>query len=529
MRSPRKAILERIHQLCDDSDRFVDAACRVRVFRRGANGNAAPAELLSIGYGGVYDRFAARYSTEHKPKRVLDLKIHQGQLPLIQQIGSAKRRILCLGSPGGGKSMGIITVAVILCLRRANSIGGIIAPTRQRLDIVWRKFLELVEPAGLIGHPDDISPSKREIKLINGTVVQFRAAARRSAGTGSPIAGHDWHWACEDEQQDIDDDSIREVDARGRITATYQVFSSATNEARHEFQMRLREYEKNPEKAVLRFSGPDNCFTPLEHWEALRRNWSPEEYDRYINCIDVPREGRVYPQFSYQDHTQPLPTPSNDPRLPRDITAEITAAKFRVPYAYVVGWDPGVVASASVILKCYSNPGTGKDERQWFVLDEVTTRDATTEWHAKDLAQWFARRGIPLDQVLVLGDPHEDKQTDRSDYLVMQAAGFTCKRSNAGIKIERKHRLAMLNALLRDAGRRIRLRLVASPAGPPQAGKLAECLGHLMYLPSGEIDFRHKTYLNLAHWGDALGYALFPFEQFRGSYKPHGTGATHGA
>jgi hypothetical protein len=281
--------------------------------------------------------------------------------------------------------------------------------------------------------------------------------------------------------------------------------------------MRLAEYEKSPSKKVLRFSGPENCFTPLEHWEALRRDWSPEDYDRYINCKDIPREGRVYPQFSYGDHTQPLPSL-------KDCTVEVTTKRYQIPFSWIVGWDPGQVTSASIILKCYAH---SKDERHWYVVDEVTTRDASTEWHARDLANWFAKRSVSLDEVLVLGDPHENKDTDKSDYIAMAAAGFHVKRSNSGFQIERKHRISMVNALLRDASKRKRLFLAAGPEGPPKAAKVAECLGHLMYTKNGDIDFKGKTIANMAHWGDALGYALFPFEQLRGAYKPHPNRVQH--
>jgi hypothetical protein len=78
----------------------------------------------------------------------------------------------------------------------------------------------------------------------------------------------------------------------------------------------------------------------------------------------------------------------------------------------------------------------------------------------------------------------------------------------------------MTNALLCDATGRRRLFLCPSPAGPPQAAKTAEGFGGLMYTHLGEIDYRHKTYLNLAHWPEAVGYAVYAWEQFRGAARP---------
>lgn len=476
------------------------------MYKRGPDGQPLADELLDETFGGIYDSLSLSVVGPLPHGAWPEVSIHEGQLPLFRAIGSKARRVLGLGSPGGGKSLGIAKVGQCLAAERPNSLGGFVAPTRDRLDILWTKFLALVEPIGWV---KEIRNGDMEILLWNGTLCQFKAAKKQSAATGSPIAGKDWHWCVEDEQQHISDDDLREVDARGRINKFYQVFSSATNEPLHEFQMRVQEYEANPEKKVIRFRGLENCWTPLEHWEALKRNWSADDYARIIDCLDVPREGRVYPQFTYAECTAPIPASTTD------VTEWITEQAFRQAFKYVVGFDPGVICTASVILKAY---GT-RQERKWFVLDEVTTRDASTEWHALDLKKWFDARGISLDDVLVLGDPHVNKEADRSDFISMKAGGFASARpSNGGNQISRRHRLSMVNALLRDAAKRRRLFLAASESGPAKAYKTAESLGHLMYTATGDIDTKHKTAANIAHWSDALGIGLYPFEKMRGAY-----------
>lgn len=418
------------------------------------------------------------------------------------------RSVVNIGPQGGGKTEGIVSIAVALSARRHNAIGGMVAPVADGLQILWRKYLERVEPLGWVR---SVSEKLKEIRLRNGTRLQFKAAKKQARDSKSPIAGLDWHWAIVDEECYIDDDGMREVDARGRTNAKYQVFSSGTNESIHQWQMRLQRYEADPRSTIVRYSGPANAFTPMAHWESLRARWSPEDYERYINCKEVPREGRVFPRFSYAESKAALP-------LTGDITREVTYEKYQAPYDWIVGWDPGIVASASIILKAYR--GVGPGERNWFAVDEVTTRDGTTEFHARDLLKWFHSRGIPQDRVLVIGDPHENKDTDRSDYIQMRAAGFTAKPSNGGQQIEIRHRVAMTNALLQDATGRRRMFLVPGSSGAPQANKLAESLGTLMWGQGGLIDYKHKTAANVAHWGEAMGYGLFPFERMRGGYKP---------
>jgi hypothetical protein len=425
--------------------------------------------------------------------------------------------VLGIGPQGGGKTEGNVSVAVLLSAWRCHSLGGMVAPVDSGKQVLWDKYLNRVTSLGwLDGEP---LLKRNEVRLKNGTILQFRSTKKQAKNAKSPIAGLDWHWVVPDEEAYMDDDEMREIDARGRISKRYQIFSSATNEPIHAFQMRLIKYERDPDTLVVRYSGPDNCFTPIEHWEAMKSRLSPEDFDRYVNCKDVPREGRVFPAFEYTASTAKLPPAS------LDITAKLTYDRYKVPYQYVIGWDPGVIASASVVLKAFA--GQGADERNWYVLDEITTRDATTEHHAHDVVKWLLSRGIRLDSVLVLGDPHENKDTDRSDYHQMRAAGLTVARSNQGVQIERKHRISMTNALLKDASGRRRLFLAAGDLGPPRAQKLAECLGQLMYRPNGEIDYEHKTWRNLAHWGDALGYGLFPFEKLRGSYKPRASSDTN--
>lgn len=509
MRSPRKGHIERIRAQCefDESDRFVDIGARVRVYRRGPDGLPAPARWLNTLWGGRYDKLASSYISP--PQNYAELGIHTGQVELIESIGSPHRRILGIGGQGSGKSQGIVTVAVLNALWKPHTVGGVTSPTDKMLTVVWDKFLAIVQPLGwLRPGTDGIRLGDGEMVLVNGSRIQFRSVTKKANDAASPIAGLDWSWAVEDEMSYYNDDACREVDARGRVNPKYQVFSSATNEPIHHFQMRVQEFEESAQKKVIRFAATDNPWVSLEYWDAMKAQWSEEDYDRYVRCLEVPRKGRVYPQFSYKESKAELPRTG-------DVTGAVTAEKYGRHYDYIIGWDPGVTTTASVILKAFAD-GT---ERKWFALDEVTTNDASSEWHAADLLKWCQKRGISIDRVLVIGDPSVNKETDRSDYIQLQNAGFTCKRSNGGTLIERRHRLSMMNALLRDATGKRRLFLAQSPLGPPQAGSLAKSLGGLMYLPNGEVDFRHKSANNLAHWSDAVGYGIFPFEKFRGSYS----------
>lgn len=523
MRSPRKVFAERIRQLGDESKRFVDMTARVQVYRRGADGLPYAAERLPEIYGGVWDTWARRYD---RIGVALDLSVHPGQVRLLQAFDDpTRRRTLALGSQGGGKTEGVVTTAVLLALWHAGKTGGVVAPTRPRIKVVWRKFLKAIPPHWV----REIRPGDGEIILTNGSLVQFFAAKKQAKNAGSPFAGNDWHWAVEEEQQDMDDDACEEVDARGRINPDFKVFSSATNEPYGSFQRRVKEYESNPSRKVVRFTGPENVFTPLAHWENLRVNWDAESYQRKILCEDVPLDGRVYPAFRMAENVRPAPPPSAVGRSV-DITPSVTNAVYQRPYQYVVGVDFGVRVCASVILQCYRAPGDTADvpkDRQWWIVDEVITEHKTPDWHASQLLEWFG--GSARNFIAITGQDSNSRDPDKSDFVLFRERGINLTRATYAKRIAVTHRIAMVNALLHAADGRRRLFVDCDVNGRVKAKKTIDSFEGMRLNASDRPEHFGKGTKggeDLTHYTDALGYALFPFESFRGAPQPIGPGTT---
>ena len=517
MRSPRKIYAERLRIGGDESGRFVDLSARVRVFRRDARG-ASPAELLPDVYGGIWDSWSRTYvSIGAKPH---EFGVHPGQVRLLDSFDAPGiRRTLALGSQGGGKTEGVIVCAALLALWHAGRTGGVVAPTRARVKVVWRKFLKTL-PAHWIR---EVRPGDQEIILVNGSLIQFFAGKKQGKHTGSPLAGNDWFWAVEDEQQDIDDDTLEEVDARGRVNPGYQVFSSATNEPYGHFQRRLKEYGSNPSRRVVKFTGPDNAFVDPAHWQNLRENWDPDSFRRKILCEELPVDGRVYPAFTIADSVRAAP-PIPQVGMSPDVTWKITQEKFGTPYQYIVGVDFGMRVTASVILKAYRPQGAAMwapTERQWFVLDEVVTEHRTTDWHANTLLYWFEQRGCgPESFVCFTGQDSNSTNPERSDFVLFKRRQINIMRASYAKRLAVPHRYSMVNALLHAADGKRRLFVDCDASGRAKAKKVIDSFEALRLNSSDRAETYGKGTKggeDLTHYTDALGYALFPFESFRGN------------
>jgi hypothetical protein len=428
-------------------------------------------------------------------------------VPLLTFDDPGIARVLALGSPGGGKTFAIIRKALLLALDRPNSIGGVVAPTNDRRQIVWRDLVELLEPMGWI---ESVAETKKEITLANRTTFQVLAAKRASVQYGNPLQGRSWDWCCVDESQNVDDDSQTEIDTRGRRAGTaYRVYETATNAQVPAFRVRLERYKANPLHKILRYSGQENPWTALDYWERLRGLMSERDYREKILAEDVAPDLLVYPRFVYGTR-EAAGTVRPRPRTP-SITEQITAAKYGAPRKYVVAQDFGVLVTASIFLRAWPGPRPG--EVLWWAVDEITSWAGTTaDLHARKLLQRYS----PEDMVVVC-DPHiNSKDTDKSDYNLFRAEGLEVHPATHG-KISKKHRISMLNALLEDAhGVRRFFVDCDEQQRRPACQKLVESFLSMQYDSNGESEPR-KDYRDMSHWTAAAAYGVFPWERIRGT------------
>ena len=499
-RSELNRLLEKLRKKLRVEDRFADMGAQLRVYRRGKR-RAVKAELLSRVYGGVYDRLHRRYVGP--PTKIEEISCHAGQVPLLTFDEPYVARVLALGAPGGGKTFAIVRRALLNCLDRPNSIGGIVAPTDERRQIVWRDFLELVQPFGWV---EDVRESKKEIVLINRAVVQVLAAKRPSVQAGSPLQGRSWDWCCVDESQNVAPDAQVEIDTRGRRAGTkYVVYEAATNSPVPSFKIRLEQYRAN-EKAhrILRYSGQENPWVDPEYWERLKERMTEREYQELILAQDVAPELLVYGRFNFRENVQPRP------QLGRDVTAQITLEKYGRGYKYIAATDFGALTTTSIILKAYAGKG---GDRIWWAIDEFMSYQTTSDIHARKLLSRYA-----AEDLIVICDPHfNSKDADKSDMHLMVQEGLHVVPAVHG-KIARKHRLSMMNTLFEDARGVRRLFIDCDEkTKTPACPRFAEACMSLQYNEYGEAEKDKKDKNDRTHTPAAVGYGVFPWESFRGA------------
>ncbi len=518
MLSEERLLIERLEELLFVHGRYVDTAFQFRIWRRFGQGknDFKGEELLQTVYGGRYDRLLRTYVPADEetggPLNVAEVACHEGQLPLLLHSNNAHLHVVALGAPGAGKTFAAVRRALRNALDRPNSIGGMVGPTNDRRWILWRDFLELADP---LGYVKEVRQTKKEIILWNGTVIQVLAAGKPSRTKGNPIQGRSWDWCVVDEAQNVDDEAMAEIATRGRRAGSeYRMYETCTNSAQPEFRMRLERYKDDPQATIVKFKGPQNPFVDPKWWERMRGDLSERDYRQLIDVEELAPESLVYNQFSYKDNLRPVPGP-HDPDWV-DVTKVVTLEAYQEPYSWIVGQDFGVLCNASVLLKAFK-PRTpfGFDKEApitWWAVDEITSWEQTAAVHAVMLLDRYPN----VDDLVVVADPHfNTKEADRSDYHQFREAKLKIVPSAHG-KIPVKHRVTMVNSLMKDAQGKRHLFIACDSSRRTNCNKLAAALMGLQYDHTGRPQPPRKDRKDQTHWPDALGYGLFPFEKLRG-------------
>ncbi len=462
----------------------------------------------------------------------------EAQEPLILHRNDGPLWKLIQGSEGAGKT---VTLAMWLILRVLEHVGepvefGLTAPTTNRLNKVKKEVANLWPERWFRFHA-----LTQTYTFHAGPSVQLVSAVQRSEAGGSPIQGDSWEGCGSDELQDHFERE-GDIESRGRSARAgrYKRLCTSTAKDSTEWRNFRGLCEKSPDWQVVRMLGTASPFVDDEHWARLKRSptMTDREYRRRVLALDVGPEKQVY--FSWR-RADDLGRPLNLRAIPpgaRDITAEVMRP-WGPSIGLLVGHDPGVRQHVSVFLKAYRLADQRDEWPRWFVVDEVTSPEATIHAHAHAVLERMRAHRVELldrsgkrrslespralvriDPATVSGDDHPGEDVYamwRSLDLIARAAAYK-PGGNTPITIKRNSRIDMVNTLLcaKAGGPELRRLFVALDAkGDTAAPRLVEAFETMETNEAGKAERDKKDANDRSHWPAALGYALWSVEAKR--------------
>lgn len=503
----RKALSE-IRKLTSSGERHVDLAIKIKAI------DDPDEPVLKI--GGKFDK-VTRSFVDTDADRWVTWEVGKGQLPPIRVRGG---RFVIVGAMGAGKTEVLaICILLLAILFGRNSAVGAVAPTQKRMKILWQKIIKRLPPEWI----SEIRISEGEIELINGCKIQFVAAKIYSKEIGSPIQGYSWVSAGVDEEQDVEEEAMADVMMRGRESPTghYPVISTCTLKDSPVWRTRKHRYENDRNTTLYRMSARANPFVPKTYWDEIEKHLTPRQKRMRVDALDARPERATYPDFDRGDHLRVLPEMGA-----RDITRKITG------YPMIIGHDPGTIVDVSVLLRAFDIRGEASPV--WFVVDELTTHQSTSEQHASDLlcllqGRWrvqFPEADSP--RVIIRADPYGDTETrpHQTVYKEFLRKGMKIvpaqysKNGTGSGTIPKEARIGMVNTLLKNAAGDSRLYIALNDKGSPCAPRLVEALETSERDAAGKAEADKKGKYDVSHWCAALGYALWAYERARIGLTP---------
>ena len=522
----------------EGESRFVDMGIVLRVVRRDEQagrellrGKPRLRVLREHRFGGLLD-------TTARPMRFVGPSL----APVVWYCSEAAEelllhacadRVLVYGAMGAGKTTTMVQWTAIRSLELTGVGGeiGMTAPTNDRSVMIEQAVRDLYPRAWYRWRE-----RSRTFTLANGVSLRLVSTHQQSRAEGSRVQGWNWVRVASDEIQDslhADGD----IEARGRDApgGRFLRFNTATAKDDPEWRTwRDRVLSsRRPDGTFVwgerRMSGPDSPFTHPEYWNDLALTLTPREYQRKVLALDVGPERMVYPTWLRTENVRPIPQIGAV-----DVTSQVLKGYTGHRRASVlVGHDPGSLHDVSVVLKAYRLPG--EPLHVWYVVDELTTSQATTETHVRALLKrlrerwgvhmldWSGRPDPDAEIALVRADPYgnNDARTDRGVYTTFRNHGIDIRPaayqpgSDKPGQIQKSARIDMVSRLLCDASGRRRLFVACDDRRVPAAPRLVEAIERSELDAAGEPETQRKDANDLSHWPCALGYALYSVERVR--------------
>lgn len=556
----------------DESDRFIDMSVTLIVVRKDPEGRSLIAglplmtEVRRHSLGGMLDTWGegndGRPCISGPGRRPAIWHCSEAMEPLILHGDDIPPWILCTGGEGASKTT---SLAMWTYCRALEHVGysdrqvGVIAPTDKRMGRVLEAIHKLWRPEWMVG--GRLKPTDRDglLTFRAGPSVMFVSAHQQSKAEGSRLQGFNFVAGAADEIQDCFDEwpnlysrlrsAVEGIDAK--------VFASCTAKDDTAWRNFKEACSVMAEWLIVRVPGIDSPFVKDIHWTRMRNGAVTfREWQRRALAMDVGPEAAVYHCF---ERTLADGTPGNVRPIPLgavDVTAQVLAGNQPVGdprrIGMLCGHDPGKRQHVTEFLRAYQCPDDmrrGDSRPRWFVVDEVTSTQATIHDHAQAVRdrlreKWrcntLDRKGQPdpdSPQVLVRIDPHT--RAEKSDHpgpdvkTIWKAFGMLCKEAAykpgafTPATIPILSRINMMNTLFAatsTSGPPVRRLFIACDDkgkisaicdGKPCDSKFLAACESMEKNAAGECEAERKDKNDLSHWPCAVGYALWMPEHAR--------------
>ncbi len=474
--------------------------------------------------GGVLDTVAGCFiGPSIKPRRWY---IGERQAEILLRRDPKRSRTLLYSAEGGGKTvlMAMWLIVQVLHLIASGEPGaiGATAPTHERLQTLVKAIGARVPVDSAkrqkVGSWFTYYTEDREFRCASGNhLIQCRSTKKQSDATGSPIQGFTWKASGDDELQDTAENGA-DPDIEARCRGARQSYRMCTATAKDSSNWRTFRDGLSSDWTIERIDFRHTPFIWPEHWERMKRNMSPREYQRRVLAMDVGPERMLYHTWDRAKNLVPVPRIGA-----KDISARVVGA------AALVGHDPGKLFDVSLLLFAYEVEG----KRRWWVRDEYTTESSTIDQHIAGFKvhlqeNWQLQFPQPEEpKVIVRADPYSDSsddQPDRGVYTAWKLHGFRAlsaaynKQGEGRGKVPKEGRIEMVCRLLCNAAGERRLFIDCDENRKPCAPRLVESIELSERDEIGKAETQKKTRRDLSHWSAALGYALWPYERLRDVY-----------
>ncbi len=525
--------------------RFIDLAVELRVVRASPSGKTSLAGkpplsvLRTHRLGGRWDCKLRRFSGA--PRRRVVWHVSERQEAVILDRGTERTRKLLYSAEGGGKTVtaGMWAIVQVIHLAMAGVFvaGGATAPTGKRLKTLVAAVCERIPVdsprARREGSWATYFANEHELRFVTGHVVQFRATKKASEATGSPVQGYTWAFSVDDELQDtVENGADPDIEARLRGVQVSRRLGTATAKDSPRWRSFRDEKQATGDWQIERIQFHENPFVWPDHWDRMKRNMSPREWLRRGLAMDVGPERMTYTSWDREHNLRPIPQLGAE-----DVTTQVLA-QWGQNLSLLVGHDPGKLCDVSLMLKAYRLHG--QPRHVWFVVDELTTDQTTTEQHvvallkvlqekwACNLEDWRGNRSASGKQAFIRADPYsnsgnDNRSPDKSVYTIFRKYGLAIlpaalKASVTETKVAAVPKdagISMVNGLLMNAANERRLFIACDDKRQPVAPKLVEALEMSERDGDGDAETQRKDRYDLSHWPASLRYALWTLEKPR--------------